>query len=151
MPDNSSLNSINLWNRTKHCLSLSDFKKKKMVLEAAVKCTQNCRLDHFCCPITTTGADQQISVNLLLICLQVLNKIFLDLQARPVVQITWWWTTDTSAGLNNTTRLSARDYIETPILSNVMKIHLAFLQFSYVERALIGTLCLFSLLMRFKI
>jgi len=40
---------------------------------------------------------------------------------------------DTSAGLNNIARLPARDYIETSIQSNVMKIHSAFLHFSCVE------------------
>lgn len=58
---------------------------------------------------------------------------------------------DTSASLNNIARLSARDNIEIYISSNVMKIHSAFIQFSCVQRTLIGTLCNFSLLMTFKI
>lgn len=70
-----------------------------------------------------------------------LNHLMVDMRS----------VSDTSAGLHNIARLSARDYIESSVLSNVMKIHAAFLQFSCVERTLIGTLCNFSLLMRFKI
>jgi len=153
MPGNSSLKSRNIWNSPKYSLSRSDFKKKK-VPRGSSNINPKLQIGSLLLsdnhnwswstniskppPNTSSSSQQNLRLTGAPSCS---NHLTMNMKS----------VSDTSAGLNNIARLSARDYTETSISSNVIKIHSAVLHFSCVKRTLIGTLSNFSLLIRFKI